>query len=127
MREYSLLYLSHHNIRVYIPPHIGLKKIADLIFRKLAKFFCALLTSGSFPESLRIAIVTPIPKGSTPDQFLLEYRPFSITPIISKFFEKLIARKLYKFASAKKNCLKLNLVLERVLVLQMLIYDLQEC
>ena len=102
MREYSLLYLSHHNIRVYIPPHIGLKKIADLIFRKLAKFFCALLTSGSFPESLRIAIVTPIPKGSTPDQFLLEYRPFSITPIISKFFEKLIARKLYKFANAEE-------------------------
>ena len=80
-----------------------LMKIADFISSKLAKIFRALLTSGSFLESWRIANVTPIPKGSTPVEFPLEYRPISITPIILKIFEKLIERRLYKFANSEKK------------------------
>ena len=71
-----------------------LKKTADIVSPKLAKIFHDLLTSGSFPKSLRTANVTPIPKGSTPTQSPLEYRPISITPIISKIFEKFIERRL---------------------------------
>ena len=79
-----------------------LKKTADIVSPKLAKIFRDLLTSGSFPKPWRTANVTPIPKGSTPTQFPLEYRPISITPIISKIFEKLIARRLYKYANSAK-------------------------
>ena len=82
--------------------YLFLKKTADLFSPKLAKPFLALLTSGSFPESWRIANVKPILKSSTPIQFPLEYRSIYITPIISKIFEKLIARKLYKFANAEE-------------------------
>ena len=46
--------------------YLFLKKTADLFSPKLAKPFLALLTSGSFPESWRIAYVSPIPKDSTP-------------------------------------------------------------
>ena len=48
-----------------------------------------------------IAHVTPIP---------LKYRPLSITSIISKILEKLIARRLYKFTYAEKYYTKLSLV-----------------
>ena len=73
------------------------------IFPKLAKFFRALLTSSSFDESWKIDNVTPIPKGSTPTQFPLEYRPISITPIISKIYKKLTVRRLYKFVNVEKT------------------------
>ena len=63
-----------------------LKKTADLISPKLAQIFRAHLISDSFLELRRIVNVIPIPKGSTPSQFLLEYRTISITPIISKIF-----------------------------------------
>ena len=77
-----------------------LKETADLLAPKLAKIFRDLMRSGSFPESWRTANVTPIPKGSSPTQFPLDYRPISITPIISKIYEKLISRRLYKYADS---------------------------
>ena len=77
-----------------------LKMTADFIAPKLAKIFRDLMRLGSFPESWRTANITPIPKGSNPSQFPLDYRPISITPIISKIYEKLISRRLYKFADS---------------------------
>ena len=74
-----------------------LKKISKQLAPKLAKIFRDLLSAGHFPESWRSANVTPIPKGSSPTQFPLEYRPISITPILSKVFEKLVAKRLSKF------------------------------
>ena len=49
------------------------------------------------------ANITPIPKVTSPSQFPLDYRPISITPIISKFYEKLILRWLYKFVDFIKD------------------------
>ena len=76
-----------------------LKKIANQLAPKLARIFRLLLSSGSFPETWRQANVTPIPKGCTPTQFPSEYRPISITPILSKVYERLIARRLNKFVN----------------------------
>ena len=74
-----------------------LKKISKQLAPKLAKIFRDLLSAGHFPESWRSANITPIPNGSSPTQFPLEYRPISITPILSKVFEKLVAKRLSKF------------------------------
>ena len=64
---------------------------------KLAKTFRGPIASSSFLALWRTAAnITPISKGNSPFQFPLEYRPISITLVISKFDEKLISRRLYK-------------------------------
>ena len=58
--------------------------------------FRLLMRKGIFPLVWRTAHITPIPKGplsSSPS----DYRPISITPVISKVFEKLIASRLSKY------------------------------
>ena len=73
------------------------KHISKVLAPKLAVLFRSLLRSGSFPPCWRLANVTPIPKGSSPTSNPSEYRPISITPILSKVFERLISRRIYRF------------------------------
>ena len=75
------------------------KKVADVISPRLARLFRILLRSGSFPKCWRVANVTAIPKiGNSPD--VKDYRPISITPILSKIFEKLLSAKLSRFCES---------------------------
>ena len=73
------------------------KKSSCILAPKLAVIFRILLNRGSFPACWRVANVTPIPKGSSPSINPEEYRPISITPILSKVFERLLAKRLYRF------------------------------
>ena len=73
------------------------KKSSRVLSPKLAVIFRLLLHKGSFPACWRVANVTPIPKGSSPSTSPDEYRPISITPILSKIFERLLSRRLYRF------------------------------
>ena len=63
----------------------------------MAAIFRILIRRGSFPECWRSANVTPIPKGSSPSIYPSEYRPISITPVLSKIFERLLAKRLTSF------------------------------
>ena len=75
---------------------IFLNKVADIIAPKLSIIFCKLIRHGSFPECWRSANVTAIPKNApSPDGE--NDRPVSITPILSKVYEKLVSRKLSSF------------------------------
>ncbi|CAF3688103.1 unnamed protein product [Rotaria socialis] len=69
-------------------------KVADILAPKLAVVILLLVRQGSFPECCRIANVTALPKGSTPSTSPSEYRPISITPKLSKVFERLLAKRL---------------------------------
>ena len=69
---------------------------ADIIAPKLTAMFRALVRKGSFPLDWRSAHITPIPKGSLSSS-PTDYRPISITPVISKVFEKLISSRLSKY------------------------------
>lgn len=61
----------------------------------------SLLTS-KFPDSLKIAQVVPIhKKNSTLDKG--NYRPVSILPVISKFFERSMNEQLTKFFNQHFN------------------------
>ena len=51
---------------------------------------------GGFYTCWRQANVTPIPKGS-PSSFVAFYRPISITPVLSKVFERLVSVRLGRF------------------------------
>ena len=47
--------------------------MAVILAHKLAK-----IAAGSFPALWRTASITPIPKGTSPSQFPLDYRPISL-------------------------------------------------
>ena len=55
-----------------------------------------MLRGGEFPLEWRIADVTPIPKGPL-SALVCNYRPISITPVLSKVLERLIALRFGRF------------------------------
>lgn len=75
------------------------KKVADILSPRLARIFRMLIRSGSFPVCWRVANITAIPKEANSPN-VSDYRPISITPILSKVFEKLLSRRLSSFAEA---------------------------
>ena len=58
--------------------------------------FRRLVRLGSFPASWRQASVTPIPKGP-PSSSVANYRPTSITSVLSKVFDRLVSVCLGRF------------------------------
>ena len=60
------------------------------------------MAKGEFPNLLKIAQFTPIPK-ITSSKSPNDYRPISILPTLSKVFEKVIYRRLYSFVTS--NCI----------------------
>ena len=64
-----------------------LKSSNDIVGNYLSNIYNTSKNSTSYPPSLKIADVTPIPKSK--EKFLLKnYRPISLIPIISKLFER---------------------------------------
>jgi len=59
------------------------------------------MAKGEFPNLLKIAQITPIPKITSP-KYLNDYRPISILPTLTKVFEKVIHSRLYSFVTS--NC-----------------------
>jgi len=60
------------------------------------------MAKGEFPNLLKIAQITPIPKITSPKS-LNDYRPIFILPTLSKVFEKVIYNRLYSFVTS--NCI----------------------
>ena len=54
------------------------------------------LTSGIFPNSLKIAKVTPIFKKEN-NKLITNYRPISVLPVLSKLFETVISEQLIDY------------------------------
>ena len=73
-----------------------LKMVSDTIAPKLSIIFRGLILRGSFPECWRSANVTAFPKVA-PSPNMENFRPISITPILSKVYEKLVSHKLSCF------------------------------
>ena len=73
-----------------------LKLIADLIVTPLTKIISNSLTTGVFPDALKISKVIPIHKGNSPEE-LNNYRPISLLSIFDKIKEKLVHKRLYNF------------------------------
>ena len=77
-----------------------LKRISVIISPILSTFYNKFMSSGIFPNILKIAIVCPVYKKDDP-QKLENYRPISTLPFFSKIFEKLIYVRLYNFLISK--------------------------
>ena len=71
-------------------------KRTDVLAPRLSVVFRRLLCLGSFPACWRQANVTPIPEGPSSSS-VANYRPISITPVLFKVFERLVAVRLGRF------------------------------
>ena len=67
------------------------REFADIFAEVIAEIFNTSLSSCIFPDILKFALVTPIPKVKNPG--LTDYGPISVLPILSKVFEKLVLKK----------------------------------
>ena len=75
----------------------------DLVATPLCQIFNISMSTGIYPDKLKVAKVIPIfKKGSKSD--VSNYRPISILTCINKIYEKLLCKRLYKFLS-KNKCL----------------------
>ena len=80
-----------------------LKRTADVLPPRLAVVFregCRSFRLGSFPVCCRVANVTLTPKGP-PSSLVSNYRPISLTPILSKVFERLVSVRLGRFMECR--------------------------
>ena len=77
-----------------------LKRTAEVLAPRLAMVFRRFFRLGSFPVCWRVANVTPIPKGP-PSYSASNYRPISLTPILSKVLECLVSVRLGRFMECR--------------------------
>ena len=75
---------------------ISLKEISPLISSPLTLILNQSLTTGIFPDKLKIAKIIPLFKKDDPHYFD-NYRPISLLPAISKVFEKAVFIQLYDY------------------------------
>ena len=76
--------------------HLFCKRTADVMAPRLRVVFRRLVRLCSFRACCRQANVTPIPKGPLLSS-VVNYRPISITSVLSKVFERLVSVLLARF------------------------------
>ena len=102
-REMKRLLLDLHSYGATDPLGmfpLFLKKTAEILAPHLAVVFRRLHRLGSFPVCWRVVNVTPIPKGP-PSSSTSNYRPISLTPILTKIFERLVSVRLGRFMEGR--------------------------
>ena len=83
-----------------------IKNIKDIISEPLSQIYNKSFETGTFPQKLKTAKVTPIHKKG-PKTFVENYRPISVLPIFDKILEKIIYKQLISFLN-KQNILSEN-------------------
>lgn len=85
----------------------GLDQISNTIIKRYMKLLAEPIThicnlalkNGIFPDAFKIALIKPIHKGGDKDR-VVNYRPISILPSLSKILEKIMNRRLINFLEA---------------------------
>ena len=78
------------------------KKCSVEIAEIIAYIINKTIETGEIPDNWKIAVVTPVQKVQNPKS-LLDYRPISVTPILSRIAEKLIVSHYLKPAMSTVN------------------------
>ena len=78
-----------------------MKDSADVIAKSFTTIFNKSILSGSFPDDMKIAIVSPIYKSDCKSK-PTNYRPVSVLSAVAKIFEKLISHQLSNYLESNK-------------------------
>ena len=81
---------------LYSMPAVCYKLYADVFTPVIADMVNLSFQTGSFPNSLKDACITPLHKKGD-RKLVSNYRPISCLPFLSKIYEKLLARRLQSF------------------------------
>ena len=90
------------------------KRVAPKLASKLAVIFRHLVRVGSFLACWRLADVVPVLQGSAAFSDVGDYRPISITLVLSKVFENILVGKLSHFLERKSMPLSFSFRTEGV-------------
>ena len=74
----------------------AIKSVKHLIAYPLVHIFNLSMSTGIFPDQLKLAKVVPVYKSGDSDS-CNNYRPISVLPVFSKVFERIIQKRLYNF------------------------------
>ncbi|KAL7646845.1 UNVERIFIED_CONTAM: hypothetical protein RMT77_002101 [Armadillidium vulgare] len=74
---------------------VVLKTCASELAPCLGKLFRLCLSTSTFPSCWKRALIQPVPKKGDPSQ-PSNYRPISLTSVLSKVFESILNRKIWK-------------------------------
>ena len=97
--EIMSLNLSKASPKDSIPARI-IKENCDIFARKLYIDFNFSISSGTYPNNLKLADITPTyKKGAHTDKE--NYRPVSILPALSKVYERLLYNQMHDFIESK--------------------------
>ena len=77
-----------------------LTKNAHVLAPKIATILRNFVRAGSFSSFWRKGNITPMSKGVSSSSDPSEYRPISITPILSKVFERLLSKRISRFVES---------------------------
>ena len=77
-----------------------IKIIKAALIEPITLIINQMLTTGIFPDKLKIAKIIPLHKKDEETLFT-NYRPISLLPALSKIFEKVIFKQIYKFFQEK--------------------------
>ena len=78
-----------------------LKKICPGIVKALEIVFNKSIQEGEFPSNMKLAIVKPLFKGKSRTE-IINYRPVSLLPVLSKILEKIVNVRIVKFLQRHK-------------------------
>ena len=87
-------------------PPVVLKTCVSELAPCLGKLFRLCLSTSTFPSCWKRALVQPVPKKGDPSQ-PSNYRPIALTSILSKVFESILNRKIWKHLNSR------NLICDR--------------
>ena len=82
-------------------PTFVIKKISSVISPMLAELFNDSVSSGNFPEKLKLGRVVPLHKSGS-QTLINNYRPITTLSVFSKVFEKLVHIRMTKFINKFK-------------------------
>ncbi|XP_045463824.1 uncharacterized protein LOC123673381 [Harmonia axyridis] len=69
----------------------------------LLRFFNQLLQEGNPPSCMKTSFIVPVPKKNCPANVSTSYRPITITPCITKIFERMVKERIEKSIEEQLN------------------------
>ena len=77
-----------------------IKYIFDVIVKPFTQICNLSLATGTFPDAMKVAMVTPLFKSGNKSH-CKNYRPISVLPVLSKILEKLFYNRLMAFIKSE--------------------------